>query len=207
MHTALRAHRRAAWTVATSLLVLVGACGDDDADNATGSPSVAETSDASEATTPDAASDDSATSDATNPEGGGEECSLVDVGTVEDLFAIEVTTVEQPLPGHCFFGPDLDAEIPNAGVTVLRNDLGQALYDEFAAEIGDTGEGSGGSGIVEADVGDEATAAPGPNAVDLAARRGDVNVRVTAIVSSDSPLSQDDLLAAATELATSVLEG
>jgi hypothetical protein len=171
--------------------VALAACGGDDG-NGAGDETAPETPTSGE-TASEQASD------------GGEGCSLVDVATVEELFQLEVTTVDEPAPGSCFFLSDAYPEIPNAGVTVRRNELGAPLYEEFAAEIGSFATGSGGSGLVEVDLGDEAIGHPGPNAADVAARRGDVNVRVTAEVPSETTLSQDELLAAATELAGSVL--
>jgi hypothetical protein len=193
MHFAHRTHGTTACAVVACLVALVTACGgdDDDETRADDASSAAETTVA-----------DDVTSSAAS---GGGDCALIDVGTVEELFAIDVSSVDEPVPGNCFFAPNPDPETPNVGVTVLRNDLGAVLYEEFAAEIEGVGVGSGGSGLSEPAVGDEAIAAPGPDAIDLAARSGDVNVRITAVVPSDSPLSQDDLLANATELAQRVL--
>ena len=65
--------------------------------------------------------------------------------------------------------------------------------------------GTGPRGLAEVNLGDEAVGHPGPNAVDVAARRGDVNVRVMAEVPSETTLSPDELLAAGTELAGGML--
>jgi hypothetical protein len=192
MHTAHHVHRAIGGTALACALALTAACGGDDDDSrAAASNGPAPTAAANGTTKPDAS--------------GERGCSFLEAGTVGEKFALEVTTVESPIAGHCFFGTSPEPDKPNVGVTVLRNELGDPLYDEFASEIRDVGTGSGGSGVVEPDIGDAAIAAPGPDAVDLAVRRGNVNVRVTAVVPSGSPLSQDEILAGATELASLAL--
>ena len=183
------AHRLAALAAVVALGVACVSCGGGD-DNATAAPAT----------------------DVVNTEGDGASaptsggaCSLVDVATIEDLFTMDVVTEDQPIEGHCFFGAADDPEYPNAGVTVLRNEFGQVLWDEWVDEVESSASGSGGSGKVDVDVGDEAIAHPGPNAVDLIARTGEVNVRITAEVNSDGPVTGKELLTAATALAEQVI--
>ena len=172
--------------LAFACVVAVGAvaCGDDDPSDSAGREEPTATT--------------GSTSDGTETEGGSEGgCSLIETGVVEGLFAVELESVEETLPGQCYFSIDTDK---GTNVFVSRIDgNGQTLYDGAVDEA----MSFGGTGFVPVDVGDEAMGEGSENSGTLHARAGDVYVSVNSHLDLGGDAQAN--LAAAAELAELVL--
>lgn len=186
-------------------LLSLGACSDgDDSDTANAAPREdTSTTTKSPSTPADEAPSTPADDAASARAGSDEDCSLVDRDTIAELFGVAPKSVESPpLPGGttCFFTFDADG----IGVYIAHvEEGGERAYAEAANAPAMPGDPK----PVPVDVGDKAVASVALGVAELYALSGDSYIAITAGVPNGSPLSDspDDLLAATTDLAETVL--